>query len=61
MTGGREHESDASRPFAQVDPAMWYVTWAVCRVARPQQVPLIADLDNVFTLDDVELLVLIAV
>jgi hypothetical protein len=39
---------------------MWYATRPVRRVARPQQIPLIADLDNVFTLNDVEPLVLIA-
>jgi hypothetical protein len=39
---------------------VWYSTRPEGRVARPQQVPLVADLDNVFTLNDVKPLVLIA-
>lgn len=60
LTRGCEHESDPSRPFAYVDPAVWYATRPESRVARPQPVPLVADLDNVFALKDEEPLVLIA-
>src|SRR5436853_592163 len=52
--------SDRSRPFAYVDPAVSYATRTERRVTRPQQVPLVDDLDYVCTLNDVEPLVLIA-
>ena len=56
---GRESDEDASRPLAVIDKRVWNATRSEDRIARSQPNALFADLDNVFTREAVELLVLL--